>query len=144
MSAPPVKSDAALPAVIPEPTVEDESECQIKVGHCPTSTVREYTDTGPDRIHVTTQDRDRTRCGQDCAPAKTKSMDSNAGEADEMVVAHLGTTLDGGRMCPECARRYLGTKAGDVSWRHRLASVGVYGKDTRHHLGGTPEVRDDA
>ena len=126
------------------PTIMPSPECP-EIGECPTHTVREHVDAPlPDRIHITDAARGLTRCGRDCTPAETTPMDSNAGVADESVLRRLGRTVDGARMCPECARKYLGTESGSVSWRHRLASIAVYGRDTRHHLGGLPEVTRDA
>lgn len=119
--------------------LDPDPECP-EIGECPTATVLERISTSRDRIHVTTHDRDRTRCGRDCKTKIARPMDPNAGESDEWVVKRLGATVEGRRMCPVCARRYLGTEPGHVSWRHRLATVSVRGKDTRHHLGGQPEV----
>lgn len=121
------------------PSVTPSPECP-EIGECPTSTVREPVPTGADRIHITDAARGRTRCGRDCTTEKATPMDPNAGVSDEWVLRRLGNTVDGRRMCPECARTYLGTEPGRVSWRHRLASISVYGRDTRHHLGGPLEV----
>ena len=123
------------------PSVAAAMECP-EIGECPTATVREPIATGADRIHITDRARGRTRCGRDCSLEPATPMAKNAGESDEWVLRRLGNTVDGRRMCPECARRYLGTEPGRVSWRHRLASIRIHGKDTRHHLGGRPEVMD--
>lgn len=120
-------------------SLDPDPECP-EIGECPTATVLERVATSRDRIHVTTHDRDRTRCGRDCKTKIARPMDTNAGRADEWVLKRLGSTVGGARMCTECARVYLGTESGRVSWRHRLASIAVYGQDTRHHLGGLPEV----